>query len=589
MQEQLQRLVQKAIKNRKTTFVLLIGLIAAAAGIFAVNMPSKNMLAAVGSAPVTASMPEIEIATVGTTSAATVTLIESSWPGELISLKNIPVQPSREGTIISWNVHIGQKIFSGQVLGTLSQPPSMPDTVAMLAEEEKMTTMARVNVEAKRAYTKERILQLEALRANIEQSLGASQKILGTNTGEANVSGNADFSMIDAKKATLRALLRGSLAKTYMMLSGQGTLPARWTAITLKDAIGEQNSRLRNQYPTVLFAALADLEAPDRLPLASGLAYFDLVIKLADASIPDGYMLTDTELADLKTMLHEDQQEFLMAADELRETELMAVDTQKMSFEQLRMVDGDIAMLKQDLAMAEGDVVAKEASYRTLFTATEGGVAIVAPQGGTVSSILKKPGEFVMPGMPVAVITGGGKNTFLVRMRIPSNVKTPEIGALLSVVRTGFSQDVRKAKLLGLGNALDETGSLVADAVLLEPADWPVGASVRVMPSAETKTFFIPLSSIWWNAQGEPNVWAVSYRGRIYAKKITLGRTVGAEIEVYSGLSTGDRYIIKPMPKITEDMLLTDLNMSDTGGSSSQKSATTDPHAGHAGMEGMEM
>lgn len=591
MQEYIQRFAQKAIDYKKTTIVMLVGLVALATGAVVMNLPSKNMLAAVGATDALETRVmtrEIEVSTVGAEIATGAFSVGSSWPGELISLGSIPIQPRREGTLTSWNVHIGQRVVAGEVLGTLSPPPTMPDTVAMLAEEEKMARMARVAVEAKRVYTKERIAQLEAQRVNIERSLSASQKILGADTSSGETSGETNFSMVEAKKATIRAMLRGSLAKTYMMLSGNGTLPARWTAITLKDGIGEQDSRLRNAFQPALFAVLADLDAPDRLPLTSGLAYFDLVIKLADASIPDGYMLTDAELAELKTMLHEDQEAFLMAVDALRETELMAVDTEKMSFEQLRMIDGDIAMLKQDLAMAEGDLLAKEASYRTVEGAIGGGSTIVAPQGGAVSSILKRPGEFVEPGMPVAVVTGAGKNGLIVRMRVPGNVKAPEIGSPLSVVRTGFPQDVRKAKLIGIGNALDETGSVVADALLVEPTDWPIGASLRVVASSGNSTFFVPLSAIWWNAKGDPNVWAISDTGRVHAKQLTLGRTVGADIEVYSGLADGDRYITKPTSGITEGMLFDDLNASPAGAVLPSKSAAPNPHAGHAGMEGME-
>ena len=159
----------------------------------------------------------------------------------------------------------------------------------------------------------------------------------------------------------------------------------------------------------------------------------------------------------------------------------MAVGTQKESFEQSREIENEIATLKQDLAMEEGNAAAKEAAYRTVRDSTQGGYALVAPRNGIVSSILKKPGEFVEPGMAVAVVTGGGGHDLIVRMHIPNNIKRPEIGEALSIVRTGFPKDIRKAKLIGIGGALDETGSLSADALLTDVNDWPIGASVRVL------------------------------------------------------------------------------------------------------------
>lgn len=576
--------------NQKIIFRSLLGIIVIITGTIMMNVPVKDSLLLASVSQVNVGNPEIELAIAGATSSTETSGAGNSWPGELISLRSIQVQPTREGTIASWNVHIGQKVYAGQVLGTLSQPPAMPDTVVMLADEAKMLTMARINVDAKRAYTKERLAQLESLRANTERSRESSRTLLGVHTSEN--SGSANFSMLEAKRATVSAMLRGVIAKTSVMLSGNGTLPTRWTAITLKDAIGAQNSRLRDAYPAVLFAALTDLDTSDKLPIASGLAYFDLTIKLADSSIPDGGMLTDAELTDLKTMLHKDQEAFIMAVDKLRETELMAVDTEKMSFEQLRMIDNDIAMLKQELVMAEGDAAAKEASYRTVARATEGGSAIVAMKSGTVSSILKKPGEFVMPGTPVAVITGTKNDELFVRIRLPNNIQMPEIGAMFSVVRTGFPQDVHKAKLIGIGNAIDETGSVSADAILLEGTDWPVGVSLRVLVPERMNTILIKFSSLWWDVGGKPNVWVVSDAGRVYGKQLILGRTLGAEVEVYDGLVSGDHYVVKPVSGITEDMLIDDVETDVTvleQNPDGKSIAPMNPHAGHSGMEGMEM
>lgn len=492
--------------------------------------------------------------------------IGSSWPGELVSLASVPVQPPREGMIASWSVHVGERVRAGQVLGTLSAPPAMPDALAMVADEEKMAAMARVNTEAKRAYARERLSQLAALRENAEQTLLASEGIIG-----GRDAGVSPLPMIAAREATVRAMLRGTLAKTYPIMSGQSALPSRWSEITLKDAIGAQDSRLRDKFQIVVSAALADLDVPGRVPATSGLAYFDLAIKLADSSLPDGSMLTEAENTMLKNVLHEDQEAFLMAIDTLREAELMAVDTQRMAFEQLKMIENDIAMLTQDVAMAEGDLTAKEASLRAVTGAVAGGRAIVAPGSGTVSAIMKKTGEYVMPGTPVAIVTGSSDKSLLVRFRVPANADKPAVGDVLSVVRTGFPDAPRKATLLGIGNALDDGGAIMADAVLPDVSDWPVGAAVRVLVPSGNTPVTVKLTSLWWDASGNPNIWAVSLGGRIYARSVTLGRTLGESVEVLTGLARGDRYIEAPTPEIVEDMLIDDIGATKrgTGGASS--------------------
>lgn len=581
MQEKIQQLAQAAIANKKITLGSLIGIIVAIIGVTTLNVSVKDSLALASASQTSAGSPEIELAVAGATSSADISPTGNSWPGELVSLGSVPIQPAREGTISSWNVHVGQKVYAGETLGTLSQPPAMPDTVAMVAEKAGDAAMSRANVEAKRTYVTLRIKGLIALRENTEQSLTSSQALLG-----GSASSDSSLTMIAAKKEVIRSILRTTLAKTYPILSGSITPPIKWSSINLISPIGQQNSRLRDQFPSVYFAAKSDIEMVGKSPIESGLAYYDLAIKLADASIPDDTTLTDAALSELKTMLHEDQQDFIMAVDEEKKTELMAVDTKKESFEQLREIDNEIAMLTQELAMAEGDVSAKETSYRTVRNGVQGNLAITSPKSGTVSSIMKKVGEFVGPGMPVAVVTGDKENEYIVRFRIPSNIRRPEIGQEFHVTRSGFPQAMPRAKLIGVGNSLDDTGSVMADALLLDPVDWPVGVSLRVMMIADADTIEVPLSSVWWDAMGDPNIWVVSHAGRVYGKKVTLGRTLGDKVEIYGGLEKGDKYVVKPTPSITEDMLVGDIlptHANEDGVTSPAKKT------GHEGMPGMDM
>jgi multidrug efflux pump subunit AcrA (membrane-fusion protein) len=80
-----------------------------------------------------------------------------------------------------------------------------------------------------------------------------------------------------------------------------------------------------------------------------------------------------------------------------------------------------------------------------------------------------------------------------------------------------------------------------------------------------------------------PYVWGVSDAGRIFAKKITIGRTLGSSIEVYEGLKNGDRYIVDPTQNIHEDTLLENLAPKDSSSDAPAKSGEKAP------MGGMEM
>jgi multidrug efflux pump subunit AcrA (membrane-fusion protein) len=277
MQEKLMQFTRTAIGNKKILFGTG-GVVILISGMMFIQ--SKDPLTSVSEGR-TGKTPDVEIAIAGATSTADISNIGSSWPGELISLGSVPIQPAREGTIASWNVHVGEKVYAGQTLGTLSASPQMPDTIAMVAEKAGEAAMSRANVDAKRAYVTERIKELTALRENTEQSLDASQSLLGNSVG-----GSGELSMIAAKKEIIRAILRSTIAKTYPIFSGSITPPTTWSSLTLISPIGQQNSGLRDQFPAIYFAAKSDVETAGKSPVESGLAYYDLAIKLADASLP---------------------------------------------------------------------------------------------------------------------------------------------------------------------------------------------------------------------------------------------------------------------------------------------------------------
>ena len=118
---------------------------------------------------------------------------------------------------------------------------------------------------------------------------------------------------------------------------------------------------------------------------------------------------------------------------------------------------------------------------------------------------------------------------------------------------------------------------------------WGGGAFpwVGFTPPVNSNVSVVKLSAVWKSESGVPNVWVVSPAGRIFSKEITVGRTLGASVEVYEGIKKGDRYISSPTPEIRENTLLEDLvkvpEQIDSATDSSAKSG------GHDSMGGMEM
>jgi multidrug efflux pump subunit AcrA (membrane-fusion protein) len=533
-------------------FLSAFAVIVVAILIFATTQKPKadTMVAGVAGAPVS----RIEIAAVGESAEGIMPSAENSWPGEIVSLDNLPVQPGREGTISGWFVRIGQYVTEGQVLGTLSRPPQTPEIVAMLSEKSENLSQSRATVSADRAFTEKRISELKQLRADTETLSERKINLLGQNDGET-------LSSAAAKKQSARSVLRGSIVKTFPMMFTQSSIPpsGAFSTISFKPTIGALNSGLRHNFPDSISRAWAELGTSNAVPERSGLLYFESAIKLANVSIADGDMLTEKNLDALKIMLISDQSMFTAALGEVKDVEIESMNTKKESVEKLAEIDKELAELQKMLAISEGDAAAKEAAYASVSTSANGGYSIVAQKSGVVSSIMKKPGDFVSPGMPVAMVTGGGKNEELVRMRLPNNIRKPKVGEILSVTRPGFANDVRKARLVGVGGALDETGSYMADAAFTEAIDWPVGASVRVLAPESSEGVIVKSSAVQFGEGGKPFVWGVTDAGRVFKRLITIGRIIGENTEAYEGLKNGDRYVAVPTADVREDMLIDDI------------------------------
>ncbi|MDO8572595.1 MAG: hypothetical protein Q7S11_02365 [bacterium] len=495
------------------------------------------------------------VATVGAEIATGTESPGSSWSGEIVSLGNIPIQPQREGTIVEWRVKIGQWVNEGQTLGKLSPPPATPELISMLADKAELLARARAQATTTEIFTEKTIEQLKTLSSSFEKEASGVQ-IKNT---------------VSAQKQNVRVFIDQILFK-HGSVASNATTPSSFRFGSLNRQYGQLDQSNQNAYELAFMRLAKELNNPDVFPFDSAREYLAVAVRLANTT------QESSEITDIRTMMREDQEKFL--------TMLAEITTTEIEYKTMwREINEKIADNERLRAMSRAEVKAAEASYATVERSINGGLFIPAPRSGVISTITKKVGEFVGPGMPVASLNTGNIGERFVRFSIPSNVKLPKIGSTLSVVRPGFSQDIQNVKVFGIGTSLDTTGAYMADATFLTPVDWPVNASVRVIAPQSSRDPIIEISSVWWSEEGVPHVWGVSEGGRIFAKKIIIGRTLGASIEVYEGLKNGDRYIISPTADIYEGVLLDDTIKDPV----SKDGAATFPakSGGHENMPGM--
>ncbi|MFZ2152342.1 MAG: hypothetical protein WAV09_04530, partial [Minisyncoccia bacterium] len=110
-----------------------------------------------------------------------------------------------------------------------------------------------------------------------------------------------------------------------------------------------------------------------------------------------------------------------------------------------------------------------------------------------------------------------------------------------------------------------------------------------VVPVKNLNTPSIKSSSIFWSEDGIPHIWAVSDAGRIFAKKITIGRTLGGSIEINSGIEIGEKYITDGSLDISENMFIDELIKKMELVESSENKSSTPKKSGHDHSEMLGM
>lgn len=527
-----------------------------------------------------------------------------SWPGEIISLGDIEVQPQREGTIVEWRVNIGQRVFKGQVLGTLSAPPRTPELVKMLAEQAEALDRARGQAQATSDFRIKNVAQLSTLREALQKNIASVNSALnnpgGVVSGDILAASRAALKQsqnaFEAKQQNIRKTIERILNR-HMLKMTNVTDPHYFSNLSLRYELGRLLSMSRTAYETAVYKLVSELKSPDAIPVLAAKDYLQATLKLLNSSTTSEY-LSQSDLDELRTMVNEDQGDLLEALQEYEKEKselsmqgveykardieygLIRLEQGKDYAEQIKEIDEKIAMLEREEQMALVEVRASELAYKTIVGNFTSGLNIVAPQNGVISAIYKKNGDFVEPGMSVASVNNGDRNKRFVRFRIPSNLPLPELGTLLTIIRPGYPHERKEAKLIGIGSALDGNGAYLADAQWLEPIDWPVRNSVRVLPpSGLIPSVLIYSTAVWWDETAQPNVWLVTEEDRIRPQPIKTGRMVGDRIEVAEGLQQGNRYVSKATIGLVRGMALKNIK-AKTNQKSEEHGKEADSH-GH--------
>lgn len=178
---------------------------------------------------------------------------------------------------------------------------------------------------------------------------------------------------------------------------------------------------------------------------------------------------------------------------------------------------------------------------------------IRAPFNGTVTNKFINVGDMANPGMPLLEIESPGK--FQVLAMVPeSEILQIKAESEVDVVLKTLNASV-KGKIVEVSTSAKNTGGQFMVKVVLDKSDANIMsgmyATVR-FPIAKTdasETVFIPHKAIINKGQ-LTGVYTVSESNTALLRWLRLGRTVGDRIEVLSGLTADETYIVSADGKL---------------------------------------
>ncbi len=493
--------------------------------------------------------------------------------------------------------------------GALVRARAQAGATEKLVQEERNRLVLLQNALAESRDAGLVVAEKEALK-NIQASYGATEEFISaeSNRTASIQAAEAEVAQAEASLPLKRQEARAALERVAERFLGELTSFSASSVGQLDyyfsyngRSYGAGNDSSRSQYITSAKVLSSSLQEKNALPEAAALVYIQSAKLLLSNTVSNGDV-SQSKLTELREILIDDEKEMLTTLKEFKEAQtdvsVKKADLEKIRAEQNREVvnaktnalnaevtvqstesikqkaladtrsefvkqkselDTKVSQLNRELTLAYAEVRAAEAGYGAIASGA-GGQNIVAPQDGVVSAVFKNIGDHITPDVAIAGISSKNATTRFVRFRIPSDARIPTVDEEVKIERPGFPLTPLKAKVIGVGLALDQNGSYAADAEFIDVTDWPVHTSVRVIGKQLGQVVLAPLTAIWWNEKGVAQVWLVMENNVIRPQEVKVGRAIGDRIEIESGLNVNDRFVMKANSDLKTGQSITDLS-----------------------------
>ena len=181
---------------------------------------------------------------------------------------------------------------------------------------------------------------------------------------------------------------------------------------------------------------------------------------------------------------------------------------------------------------------------------------LAAPFAGTVTSTMAKEGDMANPGIPLMTIEGNTKLQAIV-MVSESEISQIKNGMPADIIVKSLDQSF-KGRVIEVSSSAKNTGGQYIVKLSLENASQSIlsGMFANVVfpiekPAVETKSAMVLVPKKAIVNQGQlSGVYTVSDDKIAVLRWLRLGKTFGDQVEVLSGLSAGEKYIVEAQSKL---------------------------------------
>ncbi len=480
-----------------------------------------------------------------------------SFYGVVASNDIASVHASREGVISSWNARIGQEVAAGDVLGYVRVVGISAEQQQQLAAQEAAALKAELDLQTAREIAQKTKLTFADITERTKKITEKQQAFFGAGGGTASASFISEIVAIDAKKklfdAKIQDFAASSLTETYQLISlgSSNPLSPFFSTLYLRPGIGASDSQLLINYESY-FLAYARKVRERTASLQDIQEFFSKTNALLSATLTSTEGITADQLTDIirdSSALGVEFKELSDVATQIA-IEKAGKDRERYQIEidlarQMAELDNDLARQNLELqkasAVAQNEAAGAQLLAKKLAISAGGIIPIFAPRNGVMATIRKTPGSYVTIEDEIGSVSSSNPEK-LIFFTVPSAWKDLKAGDPLTVAWRPESASV-EGTLRGISPVIDEKGGYQAEISLPYETPFPIGASVRIIPTASKKGVFVERRAVQF-AEAKPFVWIVTEENTVRKQTIVPGRQLGEYVEIRSGLERGFRYLV---------------------------------------------